>query len=89
MASVKDINGGYCDSIDKELSGMRRSVDALRENLIGAKGSEHEVFRTNERHLVELAATIDQKHRILMQHCPIGSKVIARDDSFMAWFVAG
>jgi hypothetical protein len=89
MASIQDIkSNGYCNSIDKELSEIKQRVDTLRENLKNVYGPTSEFFRSNERHLADLADDIDHRQRLLMKDCFIdrdSKQEIDTDDSFMYW----
>jgi hypothetical protein len=75
MASIKNTKiTGYCDDLNKELTGMKIGIDALREDLKKAFGPETEVFRSHEQHLIELANMIEWKLQILMKVCPFDWK---------------
>ncbi len=73
MATAKDIKriNKCCDSINKELSVMKMKINALGEELRRTYGEDNDWFLTNERHLTELAAVVEEKLRILTGSCPI------------------
>ncbi len=80
MATVKDIDvKGYCDTIHNELSGMKKRIDAMQENLERTYGAESEVYEIHSRHLCELADFIDWKLQILMKVCPFDWKGIGEE----------
>jgi len=75
MATIKNTNiTNYCDDLNKELSGMKIRIDALRDDVKKAFGPETEVFRAHEQHLVELSNIIEWKLQILMKVCPFDWK---------------
>jgi len=78
MATVTDrkINS-FCDEVNKELSGMRMRIDVLRKDLKKTYGVENDIVRENERHLVELADTIEEKLRLITGNCSIEWKETA------------
>lgn len=76
-AADKKINK-FCDEVNKELGGMRMRIDVLRRDLRKTYGVENDIVRENERHLVELADTIEAKLHLITGNCSIEWKGTAR-----------
>jgi hypothetical protein len=75
MATVKEINvKGFCDAVYTELSGMKKKILDMRDDLARAYGAETKVFGMYERHLRELADQIEWKLQILSHACPFDWK---------------
>jgi hypothetical protein len=70
MATVKDINKDFCDDVFTELSGMKKRIMDMRDNLARTFGAEGDLFGKYERHLCELADQIEWKLQILSHACP-------------------
>ncbi len=71
MARVKDISEkSFCDEVYTELSGMKKRILDMREDLARTYGTETRVFGMYERHLRELADQIEWKLQILSHACP-------------------
>jgi hypothetical protein len=70
MATVKDINKDFCDDVFTELSGMKKRIMDMRDNLARIFGAEGDLFGKYERHLCELADQIEWKLQILSHACP-------------------
>jgi hypothetical protein len=71
MATIMNAKvNGYCDALNAELVGMKTRIEVLREDAKRTYGPDNELTRTHERHLAELADTIEWKLRILMKACP-------------------
>ncbi len=71
MATVKDINAKiYCDTVYTELSGMKKRIDEMRDDLGRAYSEKTELFEKFDRHLAELAGQIEWKLEILSHACP-------------------
>ncbi len=80
MATVKDIKvTNYCNDVNNELMGMKRRIDALREDVKKAYGAESALTREHERHLCELSDMIEWKLQILMKVCPFDWKGTEKD----------
>ena len=80
MGTVKDIKKNeYCDEVLGELAYMIQTVHELREQLAVAYGRDSEVYRTHDRHLVELADYMDWKLQILTTVCPFEWKGLGDD----------
>jgi hypothetical protein len=75
MATVKEINvKGFCDAAYTELSGMKKKILDMRDDLAHTYGAETKVFGMYERHLRELADQIEWKLQILSHACPFDWK---------------
>src|SRR5512143_472664 len=75
MATVKEINiKGFCDVAYTELSGMKKRILDMRDDLARTYGVETNVFGMYERHLRELADQIEWKLQILSHACPFDWK---------------
>jgi len=75
MATVKEINvKSFCDAAYTELSGMKKKILDMREDLARSYGAETKVFGMYERHLRELADQIEWKLQILSHACPFDWK---------------
>jgi len=84
MATTKNMSrGSYCSFVDKELSGLERRVDTLRENIKKEYSSEYDVWRTSEQQLIELADDISYKRQLLIKDCP--KSIGSRDDLERPW----
>lgn len=70
MGTVKDMKKGFCDDVFTELSGMKKRIIDLRDDLARTYGAETDIFGTYERHLCELADQIEWKLQILSHACP-------------------
>jgi hypothetical protein len=71
MATVKEINGKiFCDTVYTELSGMKKRIDGMREDLARTYGEKTELLEKFDRHLGELAGQIEWKLEILSHACP-------------------
>ena len=72
MASAKETKfGSYCDSVYRELSGMKtRLLDFARE-IEQMKGPERETLNPHIQHFRDIANTIDWKLEILTKVCPL------------------
>jgi hypothetical protein len=75
MATAKMIDvKGYCDKLYTELGGMKKRIDALREELAATEGKDSELFRTHDRHLMDVGEYVDWKLHILEKACPFDWK---------------
>ena len=75
MATVREINvKGFCDLAYIELSGMKKKILDMRDDLARTYGADTKVFGMYERHLRELADQIEWKLQILSHACPFDWK---------------
>ena len=80
MATAKNIKvKNYCDSLYQELSGMKERINAIVGNLGKTYGTESELFRTQEKHLFELADFVEWKLQILLKACPYDWKGLGEE----------
>jgi hypothetical protein len=80
MATIKDIKiNNYCDDLNNDLTAMKVRIDALRDEVKTVYGPESEVFRTHDRHLLELSDIIEWKLQNLMKVCPFEWKGMDKD----------
>jgi hypothetical protein len=79
MATVTDRKiSSFCDEVNKELDNMKMRIEVLRKDLRKTYGAESDIFRENERHLVELADDIEAKLQLVTGNCSIEWKGTAR-----------
>ncbi len=60
----------YCDSLNRELSGMRSRILDIAKEVESFEGSEGDVLKSHIGHLHDLASTVDWKLDILLKACP-------------------
>jgi len=71
MASVKNIElRNYCDTMYRELSGMKSRLLGLVKEIEGMKGHDKEALKSHISHFEDIARTIDWKLEILTKVCP-------------------
>jgi hypothetical protein len=72
MATVTDRKiKSFCVEVNKELIDMKMKIDVLRNDLKRTYGPESDMVRENDRHLVELADTIEAKLELVTGNCSI------------------
>ncbi len=80
MATVKDVDvRRYCDTLSTELSDIKKRIEAMREQLEKAYGTDSTVYEVHSRHLGELAEFVDWKIQILTKVCPFDWKGMDKD----------
>jgi hypothetical protein len=71
METVKEINvKNFCDVVYTELSGMKKKILDMREDLARSYSAETDTFGMYERHLCELVDQIKWKLQIQSHACP-------------------
>ncbi len=71
MGTVKEIRTkGFCDEVFTELSGMKKRIMEMKDDLARTYGAEGGLFETYGRHLSEIADQIEWKLQILSHACP-------------------
>lgn len=71
MATAKKINvESYCDGMYTKLEGVKDHIVAMRKDVAKTFGKESELFRSHDRHLLDIAEYVDWKLQILVKACP-------------------
>ena len=70
MGTTKNIKRDMCDDVYGGLTGMKKNLIAMREDLVRTMGVEKKVVELFDRHLGELVEQIDWKIQILSHACP-------------------
>jgi hypothetical protein len=80
MATAKTINEkGYLKEVYSELEGIKKRINALREDLAATYGREGKLFMEHDRHLLDMAEYIDWKLQVLEKGTPFDWKAAGED----------
>ena len=75
MASVREKGvSGYCDTMYRELSGMKEKLLGFVREIEEMTGPEKEMLKTHIPHFQDIVRTIEWKLEILTRVCPFDWK---------------